>query len=145
MWQAVESSIQTFNKTRRLTMNFRRSTKSNVLFGIRREGDDEKLRIMLFFFRIENTPAIHPISRPTCSIAELMKKTKFSKEEIRHLYRTFKQVNSLIRLTFFLHFSISIGQSIRSSKQRTFCFHLRNIISNGRYVYTYTYFLSLTK
>jgi hypothetical protein len=50
MWQAVESSIQTFNKTRRLTMNFRRSTKSNVLFGIRRKGDDEKLRIMLFFF-----------------------------------------------------------------------------------------------
>jgi hypothetical protein len=71
-----------------------------------------------------------------------MKKTKFSKEEIRHLYRTFKQVNSLIRLTFFLHFSISIGQSIRSSKQRTFCFHIRGIISNGRYVYIYIFSFS---
>ncbi|UJR20814.1 hypothetical protein I4U23_023926 [Adineta vaga] len=39
----------------------------------------------------ENATATSPISRPTCSIAELMKKTKFSKEQIRHLYRTFKQ------------------------------------------------------
>lgn len=39
----------------------------------------------------ETSTPIHPISRPNCTINELINKTKFSKEEIRHLYRTFKQ------------------------------------------------------
>ena len=45
--------------------------------------------------------AVHPISRPTSSIMDLMKKTGFSKEEIRHLYRTFKQVNTFHGEEFF--------------------------------------------
>ncbi|CAF2827485.1 unnamed protein product [Rotaria sp. Silwood2] len=65
MWQAVETSIQTFNKNCRPNPGSRSNAKSA-------------------------TP-VHPISRPTCSITELMKKTNFSKDEIRHLYRTFKQ------------------------------------------------------
>ncbi|CAF2601178.1 unnamed protein product [Rotaria sp. Silwood2] len=65
MWQAVETSIQTFNKNCRPNPGSRSNAKSA-------------------------TP-VHPISRPTCSIMELMKKTNFSKDEIRHLYRTFKQ------------------------------------------------------
>ena len=41
---------------------------------------------------LENPSTIHPTTRPTHSITELMRKTRFSKDEIRHLYRTFKQV-----------------------------------------------------
>ncbi|CAF1037324.1 unnamed protein product [Rotaria sordida] len=62
MWQAVESSIQTFNKNRQPNLSSKKTASPS-----------------------------HPISRPTCSITDLMKKTNFSKEEIRHLYRTFKQ------------------------------------------------------
>ncbi|CAF0832442.1 unnamed protein product [Rotaria sordida] len=42
-------------------------------------------------FENENATIIPTVRRPTCSIAELMRKTNFSKEEIRHLYRRFKQ------------------------------------------------------
>ncbi|CAF1344584.1 unnamed protein product [Adineta steineri] len=66
MWQAVETSIQALNKNRRLNVSFKTSSP-------------------------KNNSAISPISRPTCSITELMRKTNFSKDEIRHLYRTFKQ------------------------------------------------------
>ncbi|UJR28754.1 hypothetical protein I4U23_009980 [Adineta vaga] len=65
MWQAFESSIQTLNKARRLNLSIRKSAK--------------------------NPAAKHLVRRPTCTIAELMGKTKFSKDEICHLYRTFKQ------------------------------------------------------
>ncbi|CAF1107014.1 unnamed protein product [Rotaria magnacalcarata] len=62
MWHAVETSIPTHNKTHQVDT----SLKKNA------------------------TPS-HPISRPACSVAELMKRTKFSRDQIRHLYRTFKQ------------------------------------------------------
>ncbi|CAF0814664.1 unnamed protein product [Adineta steineri] len=39
----------------------------------------------------ENSNAKSPARRPTCSIKELMQRTKFSKDEVCHLYRTFKQ------------------------------------------------------
>ncbi|CAF3432177.1 unnamed protein product [Rotaria sp. Silwood1] len=42
-------------------------------------------------FENENATSIQPVRRPTCSIAELMRKTHFNKDEIRHLYRRFKQ------------------------------------------------------
>ncbi|CAF1064757.1 unnamed protein product [Adineta ricciae] len=66
MWQVVETSIQVLNKTRRLNVSFKKT-------------------------ETKNTAAVSPISRPSCSITELVKKTNFSKEQIRHLYRTFKQ------------------------------------------------------
>jgi len=94
MWQAVESSLQTFNKTRRRNMSFRKpvTSKRNFFFCFRFFLIHEQKMIIYILFFIESSTAVHPISRPTCSISELMKKTNFSKEEIRHLYRTFKQV-----------------------------------------------------
>ncbi|CAF0978073.1 unnamed protein product [Rotaria sordida] len=65
MLQAFEASIQTLNKARRLNQSIKKCAK--------------------------NATIIPTVRRPTCSIAELMRKTNFSKEEIRHLYRRFKQ------------------------------------------------------
>ncbi|CAF3928239.1 unnamed protein product [Rotaria sp. Silwood2] len=65
MLQAFESSIQTLNKARRLNLSIKK--------------------------RAKNATTVQPVRRPTCSIAELMRKTNFSKDEIRHLYRRFKQ------------------------------------------------------
>jgi hypothetical protein len=104
MWQAVESSLQTFNKTRRRNMSFRKpvTSKRNFVFFVFFLFMNKKMIIYILFF-IESSTTVHPISRPTCSISELMKKTNFSKEEIRHLYRTFKQVKFffLFRLIIF--------------------------------------------
>ncbi|CAF3188863.1 unnamed protein product [Rotaria socialis] len=42
-------------------------------------------------FENENPASINPVRKPTCSMADLLRKTSFTKDEIRHLYRSFKQ------------------------------------------------------
>ena len=105
MWQAVETSIQSLNKNRRLNISFRKTTTSNIkncfVFSFRSRRD-ERVEYLLCCLVLEGPSAVHPISRPTSSITELMKKTRFTKDEIRHFYRTFKQVTILLLNRFFI-------------------------------------------
>lgn len=52
MWQAVETSIQTFNKTRRLNMSFKKTATSNesffvYLFSFSDKNTQDKKRVMI--------------------------------------------------------------------------------------------------
>ena len=101
MWQAFESSIQTFNRARRMNLSMKKnpskpqkmSTPLCLLVSF-----VPKFRTLISASVLDSTPAAPPVYRPNCSIAELMRKTNFSKDEIRHLYRTFKQVEWLRRI-----------------------------------------------
>ena len=117
MWHAVETSIQSFNKNRRLNMSFRKTTTSNKEKENRKnEEKNEERMFALHLFVLEGSSATNPISRPICSITDLMKKTRFTKEEIRHFYRSFKQVNLLESFILLPSKHFRIVQQVKSVK-----------------------------
>lgn len=140
MWQVVESSIQVFNKTRRLNVSFKKTTTSKTtneqIFVFNHDFNNDKIidDCHVGFFRkycscFTNLTTI-VFDHRTGEKNELFERTNStSVSNIQTSKSSFEEQYQLV-------FLLPIGQSVWSGQQRTFCVNHLHIISEWWSVYS---------